>query len=248
MFKKCLILVILLIVSVSTVTSSLAVTISIDNGDRFYSDLWAKGQTMNSHIFVDDQFIAPISLELNSVQYIAFCVDFFSPLWAGNWSYTISDASDYINNNYVDPENSLEYAIFNLENNWESSIQDNESRAYTQLNLWDTLYDYQPSSNMHIDSNFMYFDIHDNYGNNYTNQFNHGGPYQNGLLNATSNGSYSVDAFIDLYSVITVSQEGSNEIYQTLLIKTGSSPIPEPATLLLFGFGLICVSKYSRKK
>jgi len=217
--------------------------------------------------YSNNSYVSPIILTLGDDVYSAYCIDLFDPLWSGVYSnYSIITIDQYMlgsylttNGHYNDPMN-LEYALYNMEKNL-FLLTGVREKSYAQLNLWNTLYDYYPHGdsgheNQFFDSNFFATDINrvTNIGlNPYDADFANfntaftgangvsNNTYNTTVLNAISNGSY--DDVKDMYRVI---QFGSGNGIQEVVIRVGTT-VPEPTTMLLLGFGLICVAGVSRK-
>ena len=248
MFKKLSVFTLFFVFMLTSLSYSTTITLrTIKRSKSFTADVSAKKplESLDKRKLYLNVYSTPLLLDFDNKTYDAFCVDFFAHIHTGVWNNAkFSSAKDYFNTNYVDPENSLNYAIYNLYHNWDTTMNNSESKSFAQLNTWDILYDFQPIEDQCIDKNFIYWNVKNAFGKNYTKKAHNNSLYQNCLLNSRSNRSYEVESFIDQFSVVEFGDTPGK--YQTLLIRKTNSPVPEPATLLLFGIGLIWISKKSK--
>ena len=190
---------------VATVTAGMEETITVNEPvDQVTSTVHFKSYAMGFHDTASDVSLSPVTITFDGVTYQALMLEHYHSerVTAGDYKVVFTSADQYRNSGYVDEANSLGYALYNLETNWDKS----RDFAYVQVMFWDTLYDYQPDQNMHLDRNLMVWNTFDAEGNDITTDMkSYQTPYQNFLLNAVSNDSFSMDGIYEKYTVLSFS-------------------------------------------
>jgi len=206
-----------LIISVSFlfVTNVFGRTITVNYPiDNTTATAHFRGATMDYFDDTYDELLTPATVTIDGKDYQALCLDFANiPIQEGEHEVTFSNSATFSNSNYVDPINSLGFALYSLAVNWDET----RDFAFVQVMLFDTLYDFQPDQNMHLDRNFMVWDvINPDFDDVTLDVQYYQTPYQTFLTNSRSNKSFSTVGIYEQFTVISFNESGD---YRHLLVK-----------------------------
>lgn len=232
-------------------TSTSASTLTVTDSGWGHSLPWDNVITFNSSS-LDSIQVAEFIASGGGFTSPAYCIDFSTSLSLGSeYEYILSDPLDY-NDDYFwkeDYETSGQYAVWLMNqfsiglgfdpSSINSSYTKSQSAAALQLAIWDAIYDFD--------------------GTNGTNNFDRGTSgegiftfYHNGYPNSNLNNlfKYFKDELVSAITNDTYTMP-ENRQFKVAQLDGGQDilvVVPEPATMLLFGIGLLGIGALGRKR
>jgi hypothetical protein len=232
-------------------TSATASTLTVTNSVWGQTLSWTDVITFNSSSR-DSIHVGEFIVSGGGFTSPAYCIDFSTSIALGSdYDYILSDPLYYNDGNFWETnyETSGQYAVWLMNqfsiglgfdpSSIDSSYTESQSAAALQLAIWDAIYDFD--------------------GNNWTNNFDRGTSgegiftfYHNGYPNSNLNSLFNY--FKDeLASAITngTYTMPENRQFKVAQLDGGQDilvVVPEPATMLLFGIGLLGIGALGRKR
>ena len=240
------------------------VLISLANADTLSLDLMSifqvKADIQSSGLTYNNIHSSPFRLSVNNSNYMAYSIKFDSSVEAGAYEdYSVKSLNEYISSTGA---NNLIYGAYLVHQF--KNVEDVVTQAGVQLNIWNTLHNYDSNVNSfgtNILQNRSWFvnsawttvgDLDTN--RSYQTAEAQDLEYQEIIMSAVSAGfSYTAGDT----SVLSINSSKGYR-WDLLLVELGSNPVvfsstnsavpnPEPSTFLLLGFGLLTFTKVARQ-